>query len=116
MVTGVQTCALPIFPRSFLFFSGECEIIPDITVYKGSSVKALLDVKYKTPDSKDYYQIFTYMKYAKLDNAFIVSPSVEHEKTITAYDGSKITLLNVDSSSPDLLSSVTDDFLSNKLA
>lgn len=103
-------------PRSFLFFSGECEIIPDITVYKGSSVKALLDVKYKTPDSKDYYQIFTYMKYAKLDNAFIVSPSVEHEKTITAYDGSKITLLNVDSSSPDLLSSVTDDFLSNKLA
>lgn len=92
-----------LIPRSFLFFNGECEMIPDITIYDGATIKALLDVKYKVPDSKDYYQIFAYMKYAHTDTAYIISPTVEHNQTITAFDGSKVTYVRIDSSDPESL-------------
>lgn len=85
-------------PRSFLFFNGECELIPDITVYEGTSIKALMDVKYKAPDSKDYYQIFSYMKYAGVETAYIISPAVTDERCITAFDGSRIIYICVDNS------------------
>lgn len=92
-----------LIPRSFLFFNGECEMIPDITIYDGATIKALLDVKYKVPDSKDYYQIFAYMKYAHIDTAYIISPTVEHNQTITAFDGSKVTYVRIDNSNPEIL-------------
>lgn len=92
-----------LIPRSFLFFNGECEMIPDITIYDGATIKTLLDVKYKVPDSKDYYQIFAYMKYAHIDTAYIISPAVEHNQTITAFDGSKITYVRIDNSNPETL-------------
>ena len=91
-------CQKSFVPRSFLFSDGSCELEPDITIYKGNAPVAVLDVKYKHPDSKDYYQIFTYMKYAKLSEAFVVSPFVKHRSTMTAYDGSKITGIHVSQS------------------
>lgn len=51
------SCQKGFIPRSFLFSDGTCELEPDITIYDGSRIKAVLDVKYKVPDSKDYYQI-----------------------------------------------------------
>lgn len=90
-------------PRSFLFCDSACEMIPDIAVYDGIQVKAVLDVKYKAPDSKDYYQVFAYMKYAGLEAAYIISPEVEHAQVITAFDGSKVHLVRIDSSSGEAL-------------
>ena len=87
-------------PRSFLFCDGECELVPDITIYDGSSIKALLDVKYKVPDSKDFYQIFAYMKYANVSTAYIISPLVQNEKMITAFSGEKIVFVKVDNCNP----------------
>ncbi len=92
------SCQKSFIPRSFLFRDGSCELEPDITIYNGSTIKAVLDVKYKIPDSKDYYQLFTYMKFAKLDEAYIVSPFVKHLDSVTAYDGSKIINLRVNDS------------------
>ena len=85
-------------PRGFLFYEGECELIPDITVYEGSKIKAVLDVKYKIPDSKDFYQIYSYMQYANLKEAYVVSPAVEREKVVTAFDGSKVYFVKIDNS------------------
>lgn len=85
-------------PRGFLFYDGECELIPDITIYEGSTIRAVLDVKYKVPDSKDFYQIFSYMQYAQLKEAFVISPAVEQGKVVTAFDGSKVYFVKVDSS------------------
>lgn len=82
-------------PRGFLFYEGECELIPDITIYEGTKIKAVLDVKYKIPDSKDFYQIFSYMQYAHLKEAFVVSPAVEPLKVVTAFDGSKVHFVRV---------------------
>ena len=95
-------------PRSFLFFNGECEMIPDITIYDGTAIKALLDVKYKVPDSKDYYQIFAYMKFAKIDMAYIISPEVPHEQTITSFDGSKITYVRIGNSNSEELETIAE--------
>lgn len=92
------SCQKSFIPKSFLFTNGTCELEPDITIYNGTHPLAVLDVKYKIPDSKDYYQIFTYMKYAGLSKAYIISPSVKHNEIITAYDGSKIININVSKS------------------
>ena len=98
-------------PRSFLFYNGECELIPDITVYDGSTIKALLDVKYKVPDSKDYYQIFAYMKFAGLDTAYVISPAVEHNLTYTAFDGAKIWHVNINDSRSNNLESTAEEII-----
>lgn len=82
----------------FMFSDGSCELELDITIYKGTDPTAVLDVKYKVLDSKDYYQIFTYMKYAKLSEAFVISPFVKHRSVMTAYDGSRITGINISQS------------------
>jgi 5-methylcytosine-specific restriction endonuclease McrBC regulatory subunit McrC len=92
------SCQKSFVPRSFLFANGTCELEPDITIYDGKKPIAVLDVKYKVPDSKDYYQIFAYMKYAKLLKAYVISPYVRHNEAITAYDGSKIIGVNVSKS------------------
>ncbi len=93
-------------PRSFLFYNGECEMIPDITIYNGINIKAILDVKYKIPDSKDYYQIFAYMKSTGLNLAYIISPSVEQTKVLTAFDGSKIRFVRINNSSGEELEEI----------
>ena len=67
-----------------------------------------MDVKYKTPDSKDHYQLFTYMKYAQTDVAYIISPAVEHGQTITAFDGSKIVYIQIDTSDFDELERIAE--------
>ena len=92
------SCQKSFIPRGFLFTNGTCELEPDITIYNGTHPLAVLDVKYKVPDSKDYYQIFTYMKYAGLSKAYIISPSVKHNEVINAYDGGKIVNINVSKS------------------
>ena len=38
------------------------------------------------------------MKFAKLDEAYIISPFVKHLDSVTAYDGSKIINLRVNDS------------------
>lgn len=105
------SCQKSFVPRSFLFCNGNCELEPDITIYDGERVKAVLDVKYKTPDSKDYYQIFTYMKFAALNRVYIISPAVNHMETITSYDGSKIICLRIDSSNHQALEAVAEDIV-----
>lgn len=107
------SCQKSFIPKSFLFSNGTCELEPDITIYNGSHPLAVLDVKYKVPDSKDYYQIFTYMKYAGLTKAFIISPSVRHREVITAYDGSKIVNLNVSKSYNEQLESLAAEVIDN---
>lgn len=87
-----------------------CELIPDITIYEGTRIKAVLDVKYKAPDSKDFYQIYSYMQYAHLKEAFVISPAVEHEKTETVFDGSKVHFIRVDNSNASVL-----EFLAKKI-
>lgn len=84
---------------SFLTASGETELIPDITVYRGGVVRAVLDVKYKEVDSKDLYQIYCYMTFAGLREAFIISPSATSERAVYTFDGKRITFLRLNSSS-----------------
>lgn len=98
-------------PRSFLFCNGECELIPDITIYEGNTLKAVLDVKYKVPDSKDYYQIYAYMKYAHIDTAYIISPAVPHEQTIIGFDGVKIRYINVANSNYNELETIAEQII-----
>lgn len=98
-------------PRSFLFYNGLCEMVPDIVIYEGSDVKAICDVKYKLPDSKDYYQIFTYMKYAKLDKAYIFTPCDIEDATLTSFEGSKIHMVKVDSSSHYEIEAVMENII-----
>lgn len=105
------SCQKSFVPRSFLFCNGDCELEPDITIYDGEKIRAVLDVKYKTPDSKDYYQIFTYMKFAGLNRAYIISPAVNHMETITAYDGSKIVCLRINSTDHQVLETVTKEII-----
>ena len=105
------SCQKSFVPRSFLFCNGDCELEPDITIYDGEKISAVLDVKYKTPDSKDYYQIFTYMKFAGLHRAYIISPVVNHMETVTAYDGSKIVCLRIDSTDHQVLETVAQEII-----
>lgn len=94
-------------PRSFLFCDGFCEMIPDIVIYDGLTIKAILDVKYKMPDSKDFYQIYSYMKYANVSDAYIVTPSSMNDLDIITFDNLKIHFIKIDNSlSQDLESMV----------
>lgn len=105
------SCHKSFIPRSFMFNDGSCELVPDITIYKGTKPIAVLDVKYKVPDSKDYYQIFTYMKYAKLSEAFVISPFVNHRSVLTAYDGSKITGIKISQSNNTELETTASEII-----
>ena len=86
--------------NSFLLTNGEVKLIPDITIYRGGSVQAVLDVKYKAPDAKDLYQVYSYMKFAQLSQAYIISPSVRTGSLAETFDGHRIMYLCLDSSSP----------------
>ncbi len=107
------SCQKSFIPKSFLFANGTCELEPDITIYSGTQPLAVLDVKYKVPDSKDYYQIFTYMQYAGLSSAYIISPSVKHNKIITAYNTSKIVNINVSKSDHMQLEKLVTEVIDN---
>lgn len=97
------TCQKGFVPKSFLFGNGICELIPDITLYQGNEIKAVLDVKYKIPDSKDYYQVFTYMSYAGLNTAYIISPGVMQGDMMYAYNGLTIQQICIDTSEPHIV-------------
>ncbi|ADI67591.1 5-methylcytosine restriction system specificity protein McrC [Mobiluncus curtisii] len=84
---------------SFLLANGEIELIPDLTIYRGGTIEAVLDVKYKAPDAKDLYQIYTYMQFAQLNEAYIISPSVRTGDMVETFDGHRIRYLGLDSSS-----------------
>ncbi|MDU7431809.1 MAG: hypothetical protein E7K76_13155, partial [Cutibacterium avidum] len=84
---------------SFLLTNGEIELIPDLTIYRGGSIEGVLDVKYKVPDAKDLYQIYTYMQFARLNEAYIISPSVRTGDVVETFDGHRIKGLGLDSSS-----------------
>ena len=84
---------------SFLLTNGKIELIPDLTVYRGGTIKAVLDVKYKVPDAKDLYQIYTYMQFAHLNEAYIISPFIRTGDVVETFDGHQIKYLGLDSSS-----------------
>lgn len=105
------SCQKSFVPRSFLFCNGNCELVPDIAIYDGDRVKAILDVKYKKPESKDYYQVFTYMKFAALDRVYIISPAVNHMETIVSYDGSKIICIRIDSSNNHIVETIAEKII-----
>ena len=106
------SCQKGFIPKGFLFSDGSCELEPDITIYQGANIKAVMDVKYKVPDSKDYYQLFTYMTYAGLQTAFVISPSVKHLERITAFDGRHIVKIRIDHSNNTKLESIAESVLS----
>lgn len=94
-------------PRCFLFCDGLCEMIPDIVIYDGLTIKTVLDVKYKMPDAKDFYQIYSYMKYANISDAYIVTPSSVDDLNIITFDNLKIHFVKIDNSlSQDLEANV----------
>lgn len=95
------SCQKGFTPQSFLFHGGMCEMIPDLAIYYGANIKVLLDVKYKSPDSKDLYQLYSYVKYAGLSDAYIISPAVKDDETIVSFDGCQIHMIHVDTSSPE---------------
>ena len=107
------SCQKSFIPKSFLFINGTCELEPDITIYSGTQPLAILDVKYKVPDSKDYYQLLTYMQYAGLSSAYIISPNVKHNEIITAYNGSKIVNINVSKSDHMQLEKIVSEVIGN---
>lgn len=107
------SCQKSFIPKSFLFTNGTCELEPDITIYNGTQPLAVLDVKYKVPDSKDYYQIFIYMQYAGLSSAYIISPSVKHNEIIRAYNGSKIVNINISKSDHMQLEKLVTEVIDN---
>lgn len=106
------SCQKGFIPKGFLFSDGSCELEPDITIYQGASIKAVMDVKYKVPDSKDYYQLFTYMTFAGLHTAFVISPMVKHLERITSFDGRHIFKINVNQSDNIILESIAESVLS----
>ena len=59
---------------------------------------SIADVKYKVPDAKDLYQIYTYMQFARLNEAYIISPSVRTGDVVETFDGHRIKCLGLDSS------------------
>ena len=105
------SCQKGFIPKGFLFSDGSCELEPDITIYQGGIIKAVMDVKYKAPDSKDYYQLFTYMTFAGLHTAFVISPAVKHLERITAFDGRHIIKVNINQSNNMILESIAESVL-----
>lgn len=93
---------------SYLFTDGVFELIPDAVVYEGGQVRAVLDAKYKEPDAKDFYQLYTYMRYADLDRAVILSPWVEDGKIMDTFDGKHVELVRVATSAPEALTSTAE--------
>lgn len=66
-------------PPEYLFTNGTCELIPDLVFRKGDSTILIGDVKYKEPDSKDYYQLYTYIKKAGINSGVVFTPSKNGE-------------------------------------
>ncbi|WP_256200794.1 McrC family protein [Virgibacillus halodenitrificans] len=65
--------------KEFLFIDGFYELIPDIVVWKGNSIVLVCDVKYKETDSKDYYQLYTYIKKVGGKSGVVFSPCKNSE-------------------------------------
>lgn len=106
------TISKGFIPRCFMLSTGEGELIPDIVVYKGKDIKAIIDAKYKIPDSKDLYQVFTYLKFAGVEQAFIISPDVENSMALT-FDGSIIKYIKIDNSNFLELENTVQSILEN---
>ncbi|MEK4459660.1 5-methylcytosine restriction system specificity protein McrC [Paenibacillus sp. FSL R10-2748] len=70
-------------PPEYLFTNGTCELIPDIVFNKGNTLLLVGDVKYKEPDSKDYYQLYSYIKKAGLGTGIVFTPSKNGEQEPT---------------------------------
>lgn len=97
----------------FLINSGEFEMIPDITIYRGSNLHRLLDVKYKVPDAKDFYQIYAYMQIANADRAWIVSPMVDDGKRNEIFDGKVIEFVRIDAVTRDAVANLKSRILND---
>lgn len=82
-------------PPEFLFTNGTCEVIPDLVFNKGDSVILVGDVKYKEPDSKDYYQLYSYIKKAGLDTGIVFTPSKNGEQEPTVKTRSTFDNINI---------------------
>lgn len=100
-----------LVPRSFLFCNGDCEMIPDIVIYDGTTIKAILDVKYKEPDSKDYYQIYSYMKYAETQKAYVISPVVMQDTEIATFDGGKLVYIRADNTEANNVEQIAEKMI-----
>ena len=58
----------------FLYVEREKPMEPDVMIYRGNKLLCLADAKYKEADSKDHYQLFTYLTNYGVTNGFFVSP------------------------------------------
>ncbi|WP_411709655.1 5-methylcytosine restriction system specificity protein McrC [Corynebacterium sp. LaCa116] len=96
---------------SFLFEGGQHQLIPDITIYRGSQLCGIADAKYKAPDSSDLYQLYTYMRYAGLRRCGVLSPCVEHKSVVRSFDGLEVHFFQADSSKPARIEYVVRELL-----
>ena len=86
-------------------------MIPDIVIYDGTTIKAILDVKYKEPDSKDYYQIYSYMKYAETQKAYVISPVVMQDTEIATFDGGKLVYIRADNTEANNVEQIAEKMI-----
>lgn len=98
---------------SFASFTtnGQYELIPDIVVYRGLEIRKVIDVKYKEPDAKDIYQLFTYMHFAELHEAYIITPSIQEPAAVETFDGRRIRFVHLASTSSNDLSLALDQLI-----
>ncbi|MCJ8506092.1 McrC family protein [Kocuria flava] len=77
-----------------LFSQSDEYLIPDILILRGSEIVGVGDVKHKTPDSSDFYQMYTYLRQFDLVSGFLLTPISskfpEDQVFTTARDGCTI--------------------------
>ena len=96
-----------------LYTDGSREIIPDIVVSRGGSIRLLADAKYKVPDSQDHYQMYAYLHVMNVASGILLSPSFSDNENITlrqfsTTDGKVIREVYL----PMMNLKATEDFLS----
>ena len=85
-----------------------------ISLDKGSEIKAICDVKYKKPDAKDFYQLYAYMRYANLNVSYIITPDqCDDFERHTTIDGYSVVFLRIDSTNFGSIEGKINYILSN---
>ncbi|WPO95849.1 hypothetical protein SFA32_02375 [Buttiauxella sp. HR94] len=63
-----------------LYIDGSYSLEPDIIIEKDNEVKLIADAKYKKPDSKDHYQMISYLTTYNLKRGILISPNFNSDE------------------------------------
>jgi len=61
----------------YLYLGQDRLLDPDIVVYRGNALLCVADAKYKEPDAKDHYQLFSYLTTLGASHGFFLSPAFQ---------------------------------------